>query len=73
MVLMDATPFYNLDSPLKFRGISDGLVKTHVKGLECYLIHVDNLLTASKGVWLNPDVRVSYSGPAYKAVHRDFI
>lgn len=73
MALMDASPFYDSDSPLRFRGISDSLAKTHVEGSECCLIHADNPLTASKGVWLNPDVRVGYSGPAYEAVHRDRI
>ena len=72
MVMMDATPFYDLDSPLEFRGISDGLAERHVEGSECCLVHADNPLTASKGVWLNPDVRVGYSEPAYEAVHRDF-
>jgi hypothetical protein len=73
MVLMDATPFYDIESPLEFRGIPDSLAKRHVEGSECCLIHADNPLTASRGVWLNPDVRVGYSGPAYEAVHRDFI
>jgi hypothetical protein len=69
---MDATPFYNFDPPLEFRGISDGLIKRHVKGSECCLIHVDNPLTASKGVWLNLNVRVDYSEPIYKAAYKDF-
>ena len=70
MVLMDAAPFYNITSPLKFRGIPDSLAKTHVEGSECCLIHADNPLSSTKGVYLNPDVRVGYSGPAYEAVHR---
>jgi hypothetical protein len=70
MVLMDAAPFYNVTSPLKFRGIPDSLAKTHVEGSECCLIHADNPLSSTKGVYLNPDVRVGYSGPAYEAVHR---
>ena len=65
---MNAAPFYKPDNPLRFRGIPDGLAVSHVEGSECCLIHVDNPLSAQKGVWLNPNVRVGYSGPAYDAV-----
>lgn len=73
MVLMDATPFYNFASSLAFRGIPDSLAKNHIEGSECCLIHADNPLTPDKGVWLNPDVRVGYSGPANEAIHRSDI
>ncbi|CRG85518.1 hypothetical protein PISL3812_02570 [Talaromyces islandicus] len=69
MVIMDATPFYDRVSPLQFRGIPDSLATHHLEGSECCLIHADNPLTAQKGVWLNPHVRVAYSGEAYEAVH----
>lgn len=66
---MDATPFYDRLSPLRFRGIPDSLATHHLEGSECCLIHADNPLSSQKGVWLNPEVRVAYNGKAYEAVH----
>lgn len=66
---MDAAPFYDEAHPLRFRGIADSLATRHVEGSECCLIHADNPVSAQKGVWLNPRVRVGYSGEAYEAVH----
>lgn len=63
---MDVKPFYNAFSPLGFRGIPDVLAKS---SSECCLIHADNPLSRTKGVWLNSKVRVGYNGPAYDAVH----
>lgn len=68
IVAFDALPFYEPD-PLVFRGIPDDLATQHVEASECCLIHVDNALTPTQGVWLNPDVRVGYSPEAYAAVH----
>ena len=68
MVVFDAAPFYNKEH-LAFRGISDDLAKSHLEGSECCLIHADNSLSASKGVWVNPQVRVVYNGTAYDAVN----
>ncbi|KAK4505662.1 hypothetical protein PRZ48_003627 [Zasmidium cellare] len=68
IVAMDAGPFYS-SKPLSFRGIPDSLSLSHLEGSECCLIHADNPLSHTKGVWLNPNVRVGYSGPAYEAVH----
>lgn len=68
IVAMEAAPFY-ADEPLAFRGISDSLAKSHLEGSECCLIHADNPLLPIKGVWLNPNVRVGYNGPAYEAVN----
>jgi hypothetical protein len=69
-VTMDASPFYNsATQPLRFRGTPDSLAEFHLEGSECCLIHTDNPLSASKGVWLNPNVRVGYNEDAYKAVH----
>ena len=68
IVVFDATPFYGADS-LEFRGIPDDLAQQHVEASECCLIHADNPLTPTQGVWLNPDVRVGYSPDAYAAVH----
>lgn len=66
---MDAAPFYEEKHPLSFRGVPDSLALHHVEGSECCLIHVDNPLTPSKGVWLNPHVRVGYNPDAYQLVH----
>lgn len=69
---MDATPFYNGSAKgsgaLRFRGIADSLAQDHVEASECCLIHMDNQLSQTKGVWLNPAVRVGYSKPAYDTV-----
>lgn len=59
IIVFQAEPFYK-DSTLQFRGISDGLALHHLEGSECCLIHADNPLSASRGVWLNPNVRVLY-------------
>ncbi|KAB5580844.1 polysaccharide export protein [Coniochaeta sp. 2T2.1] len=60
MVLFDSTPFY-ANPPLQFRGIDDSLADLHLEGSECCLIHADNVLSRDpdKGVWLNPNVRVT--------------
>lgn len=67
IVAFDAAPFYEPDS-LAFRGISDSLALQHLEGSECCLIHADNPLTTTSGVWVNPHVRVGYSPEAYDAV-----
>lgn len=66
---MNAEPFYNKSQPLSFRGVSDDLAEQHVEGSECCLIHTDNYLSATKGVWMHPGIRVGYSLVAYEAVH----
>jgi hypothetical protein len=65
---MPAAPFVST-VPLRFRGVSDSLAALHVEGSECCLIHTDNPLSKSKGVFLNPNVRVGYSIAAFDAVH----
>lgn len=69
MVLFDSAPFY-ADPPLRFRGIDDSLADLHLEGSECCLIHADNVLSRDpdRGVWLNPNVRVGYDVPVYRAV-----
>jgi len=67
---MDAKPFYHDKHPLRFRGVADSLAELHVEGSECCLIHVDNPQSKTQGVWLNPKVRVGYSGTAYEQVVR---
>ena len=69
MVAMDAAPFYAEEHPLAFRGVSDSLSLTHVEGSECCLIHADNPLSRTHGVWVNPNVRVGYNGSAYETVN----
>ena len=66
-VAMPTQPFYA--SNLSFHGIPDDLADFHLEGSECCLIHADNPLSASKGVWLNPRVRVGYNSKAYETVH----
>ncbi|KAJ2906094.1 putative polysaccharide export protein [Zalerion maritima] len=55
---------------LEFRGVPDSLADLHLEGSECCLIHADNPLSdhPDYGVWLNPNVRVGYTVPAYEAV-----
>jgi hypothetical protein len=67
---MDANPFYrSTTNPLRFRGTPDSLASHHLEGSECCLIHADNPLSESKGVWLNPNVRVGYNSRAYGVVN----
>lgn len=69
IVAMKAAPFYNAPS-LRFRGISDSLASYHLEGSECCLIHADNNgPSTGNGVWVNPNVRVGYTGKTYKAVN----
>ncbi|KAF2861512.1 glycosyltransferase family 69 protein [Piedraia hortae CBS 480.64] len=65
MVMLDAKPFYQ---NLQFRAIDDSLAKSHLEGSECCLIHYDNPLTGKAGVWVNPNVRVTYDAAAYGRV-----
>lgn len=68
LVAFDSSPFYKPHN-LRFRGIPDSLAAHHLEGSECCLIHADNPQSSSKGVWLNPSVRVGYDTNAYAAVH----
>jgi hypothetical protein len=68
LVAMPVGPFIS-DPPLEFRGVPDSLAASHVEGSECCLVHADNPLSKKKGVYLNPNVRVGYSGPAYSTVN----
>ncbi|KAL8946424.1 MAG: hypothetical protein Q9222_007185, partial [Ikaeria aurantiellina] len=52
----------------RFRGIPDSLAQHHVEASECCLVHYDNPLSRTKGVYINPAVRVAYSAKAYAAV-----
>ena len=67
IIVFQADPFYQ-SSPIRFRGIPDSLASSHLEASECCLIHADNKLSATKGVWLNPNVRVSYNAEADKIV-----
>ena len=68
VVVFDSKPFYS-SSPLAFRGVPDSLAAYHLEASECCLIHADNPLSTTQGVWLNPKVRVGYNPEAYTAVH----
>lgn len=65
---MPTEPFLS-DRPLRFRGISDSLALQHLEGSECCLIHADNPLSNTRGVFVNPNVRVGYNELAYHKVH----
>ncbi|TVY48781.1 Alpha-1,3-mannosyltransferase [Lachnellula occidentalis] len=69
LVSFAAASFYTYPQ-LKFRGISDSLAGEHLEGSECCLIHSDNhVLRDSKGVWMNPNVRVTYNASTYVRVN----
>ncbi|KAM3085729.1 hypothetical protein ACMFMG_002794 [Clarireedia jacksonii] len=67
IVVFEADAFYKNPS-LRFRGIPDSLARHHLEGSECCLIHADNNLSVTRGVWLNPNVRVSYNAQADEVV-----
>ncbi|KAL8921806.1 MAG: hypothetical protein Q9208_005563 [Pyrenodesmia sp. 3 TL-2023] len=69
IIAFDAAPFYHMP-PLRFRGIPDSLARYHLEASECCLVHADNPLTSTRGVWLNPNVRVGYNPAAYDLVHQ---
>jgi hypothetical protein len=54
---------------LTFRGIPDSLAAHHLEASECCLIHADNPGSRTRGVYVNPAVRVGYNRAAYDAVH----
>lgn len=62
-----AAPPFTLPSPLLFRGLPDSLAQSHLEASECCLVHADNPLSATHGVYVNPQVRVAYSRDAYDA------
>lgn len=68
IVVFQADPFYKNPS-LRFRGIPDSLARHHLEGSECCLIHADNSLSLTSGVWLNPNIRVSYNAKADNVVN----
>ncbi|POR36522.1 Uncharacterized protein TPAR_03228 [Tolypocladium paradoxum] len=68
IVVMPAEPFVS-STQLRFRGIPDSLALHHLEGSECCLIHADNPLSQTLGVYVNPRVRVGYNLPAYEATH----
>jgi hypothetical protein len=67
-VAMPAEPFLG-ERALRFRGTNDSLAEHHLEGSECCLVHADNPLSATKGVWLNTGVQVGYNMTAYNAIH----
>ncbi|KYK58596.1 polysaccharide export protein [Drechmeria coniospora] len=68
IVVMPAEPFVSSTS-LRFRGVPDSLALHHLEASECCLIHADNPLSKTLGVYLNPRVRVGYNLAAYEATH----
>ena len=70
MVAMDAAPFYDRARPLAFRAVADDLARAHVEASECCLVHADNPLSRTKGVFVNPNVRVGYNESTYEEMTR---
>ncbi|KAG9245556.1 glycosyltransferase family 69 protein [Calycina marina] len=68
MTVFDAAPFYGANG-LRFRGVEDSLAAMHVEGSECCLIHADNPLRDTYGVFANPSVRVSYNISTYEILN----
>jgi hypothetical protein len=58
IVAFQAAPFY-ADPPLRFRAVPDDLAQRHVDASERCLVHADNPMSTSHGVWLNPRARVA--------------
>lgn len=69
-VFMPASTFTG-ENGSSFRGIDDSLAEYHLEASECCLIHADNPASDTRGVFLNPNVRVGYDSHAYKLVHRN--
>ncbi|OHW95670.1 polysaccharide export protein [Colletotrichum incanum] len=74
IVAMPAAPFLVSQEKgwkrLEFRAVPDSLAEEkHLEASECCLIHVDNPLSKSLGVFVNPRVRVGYSPEAYEGTH----
>ncbi|KAG9234352.1 glycosyltransferase family 69 protein [Amylocarpus encephaloides] len=78
IVAFDAAPFYassprgeksQANDGLRFRGIADSLAQHHLEASECCLIHADNPLRKTKGVWMNPNVRVTFNESTYPLVN----
>ncbi|KAK4189456.1 family 69 putative glycosyltransferase [Podospora australis] len=69
IVSMPASVFTSQEGGIQFRGVEDSLAEKHLEGSECCLIHADNPLSKTRGVFLNANVRVGYSRKAYEGVH----
>lgn len=59
LVALDAAPFYE---GLAFRAVDDRLADQHIEASERCLLHADNPLSASRGVFLNTGVRTTRWG-----------
>ncbi|KOS16723.1 hypothetical protein ESCO_004710 [Escovopsis weberi] len=68
IVVMQAEPFVS-STGLRFRGVPDSLAAHHLEASECCLIHADNPLSRTAGVFVNPRVRVGYNPEAYALTH----
>lgn len=68
MIILDTAPFYE---GLRFRALPDSLASKHLEASECCLIHTDMAAmgATSKGIYLNPSVRVGYTINAYNLTH----
>lgn len=57
---MPAQALRSLFEGQHFRGVADCLAEHHFEASRCCVIHFDNLVTTTAGVWMNPAVRVVY-------------
>lgn len=60
---------HSQEKKLRFRAIPDTLAQKHLEGSECCLIHADNPLSRTHGIYLNPNVLVSYNSTVYDKLH----
>lgn len=70
LVALTAGSFYHEAQPLRFRAVDDRLAERHVEASERCLLHADNPLSSSAGIWLNPSVRVSRNLVSYEGMRQ---
>jgi hypothetical protein len=59
---------FTVTNAISFRGSDDCLTDLHLEASGFCLIHADNPLSRTQGVFVNPHVRVGYGQKAYNAV-----
>lgn len=81
VLIADAAPYYDkirgdghsqrMYAGLRFRGVPDSLALYHLEASECCLIHADLVANGygTRGIYLNPAVRVGYNPRAYALTH----
>jgi hypothetical protein len=59
---------FTVTNAISFHGSDDCLTDLHLEASGFCLIHADNPLSRTQGVFVNPHVRVGYGQKAYNAV-----